>query len=142
LILAVVLLGACEDASYRDIGAEIGVLTDRTDALVPVATRRLTAFGRRAIPQIEIALHTASPAGKANLLRALDAIADPESAAILRHFAVYDPRPEIRTTCEEILTRWSRQPALAAAATRALAGIAAKRAHGEGPVVRGEPVAR
>jgi hypothetical protein len=140
LAAAALALAACEDASYRDIGAEITVLADRTDALVPLATRRLTAFGRRAIPQIEIALHTASPSGKANLLRALDAIADPESAAILRHFAVYDSRPAVRTACEDILTRWSRRPDLAPAANRALARIAEKRAHGEAPVVRGEAV--
>jgi len=140
--LAVALaLVACEDSSYLDIGAQISVLTERTDALVPPATRRLTGFGRRAIPQIEIALHTASPSGKANLLRAIDTIADPEAAAILRHFAVYDPVPEVRSACEEILTRWSRRADVAPAANRALARIADKRAHGEAPVLRGEPTA-
>jgi hypothetical protein len=138
-LAAALTLTACEDASYLDIGAQIGVLTERTDALVPPAILRLTRFGRRAIPQIEIALHTASPSGKANLLRAVDGIADPEAAAILRHFAVYDPVPAVRSTCEEILTRWSRRAELAPAATRALARIAEKRARGEAPLVRGEP---
>ncbi len=137
---AVLLLAAaCEDTSYRDIGAQITVLTERRDALVPGAVRQLTAFGRRALPQIETALHTASPEGKANLLRAVDAIADPEAAATLRHFAVYDPAAEVRSACEEILARWAARPPLAAAARGALARIADKRARGEGPVVRPEP---
>jgi hypothetical protein len=139
LLVATSVLAACEDISYRDIGAEIAVLTQRTDSLVPAATRRLVAHGHRAVPQIEIALHTATPAGKVNLLDALDQIADPESAAILRHFAVYDPQPEVRAACEAILLRWTRRPLLATAATHALARIADKRARGEGPLVRPEP---
>ena len=138
-VLGALLLAACEDTSYRDIGAQINVLTERRDALVPGAVRQLTALGRRALPQIETALHTASPEGKAHLLRAVDAIADPEAAAILRHFAVYDPSAEVRSACEEILGRWAARPALASAARGALARIAEKRARGEGPVVRPEP---
>jgi hypothetical protein len=141
-LLGAVSASACEDGSYRDIGAEISVLTQRTDALVPPARHRLAAFGRRAIPQIEIALHTASVAGKVNLLGALDEIADPEAAAILAHFGLYDAEPPVRAACEEILAGWSRRgdrAGLAAAAGRALARIADKRARGEGPVVRAEP---
>jgi HEAT repeat protein len=137
-LLALLVAGACEDASYRDIGAEITVLVQRNDPLVPPARRRLVAYGRRAVPHVEVALHTAPTAGKLNLLAALDEIADPEAAAILRHLAVYDPDPPVRAACEEILGRWSRRPALAAAAGRALEAIAAKRARGEGPIVRDE----
>jgi hypothetical protein len=137
LILLALLALACEDRSYRDIGGQINLLTQRSDAFVPPAIRRLAAFGRRALPQIEIALHTASPAGKVNLIHALDATAEPEAAAILRHFAVYDPSPEVRTACEEVLSRWSRVPTLKTAAEAALSRIADKRAKGEGPVVLG-----
>jgi HEAT repeat protein len=129
VFLAAGLLAGCEDRSYRDIGAEINVLTTRTDALVPPAIRRLSAYKRRALPQIEIALHTASPAGKVNLVRAIEAIDDREGVAILRHFAVYDPEPSVRTTCEEVLKKWQ--------ATAALARIQELRAKGEGPVVLG-----
>jgi HEAT repeat protein len=140
--LLAVLAAACEDTSYRDIGAEITVLTQRTDALVPPARHRLAAFGRQAILQIEIALHTASPAGKVNLLGALGEIADPEAAPILAHFAVYDAEPPVRAACEEILARWARRgdaAGLSAAAGRALTRVADKRSRGEGPVVRAEP---
>jgi hypothetical protein len=124
------LAGACEDRSYRDIGAEINVLTTRTDALVPPAMKRLAAYKKRALPQIEIALHTASPAGKVNLVRAIEAVGDREGVAILRHLAVYDPDTAVRTTCEEILETWQ--------AREALARIKELRAKGEGPVVLGQ----
>ncbi len=62
--LAVAFTAACEDTSYRDIGSEISLLTKRDDAFVPPAIKRLAAYGPRAIPQIETALHTASPTGK------------------------------------------------------------------------------
>lgn len=134
------LFAACEDTSYRDIGAEINVLTQRTDALVPPAIRRLAKWRRRAVPQIEIALHTASPAGKVNLVHALEAIGEPESAAILGHFAVYDPDPEVRTACDELLAKWTANPAPLGDAARAMqARVTEKRAHGEAPVVLGAP---
>jgi hypothetical protein len=135
----VAVAAGCEDRSYREIGGQINLITQRSDHLVPPAIRRLASFGGRALPQIEIALHTASPAGKTNLVRAIEAIADPEGAAILRHFAVYDPAPEVRAACEETLARWSDSPdARADAARAALARIAEKRARGEGPVVVGD----
>jgi HEAT repeat protein len=130
LALAVLLLLGCEDTSYRDIGAEIKLLTTRTDALVPPAIRRLAGYKRRAIPQIEIALHTASPAGKVNLVHALEAVGDGEAVAILRHFAVYDPDAEVRAACEGVLGTWG--------ASEALARIKEMRAKGEAPVVLGQ----
>jgi hypothetical protein len=138
--LLLLLAAACEDTSYRDIGAEINVLTQRTDALVAPAIRRLARYHRRAVPQIEIALHTASAAGKVNLVHALDAVAEPEAAAILRHFAIYDPDPEVRAACEEVLGKWAPLPSpLGPAAQAALARISEKRAQGEAPVVLRAP---
>src|SRR5205814_7296651 len=116
LALAALVLAGCEDGSYRDIGGDINVLCQRNDGLVPVATRRLVAFGRRALPQIETALHTASVSGKLHLLAAVEQIAEPEAAAIVRQFAVYDPEPQVRAACEELLTRWTARPPLAPAA--------------------------
>jgi hypothetical protein len=139
LALCLSFLAACEDTSYREIGAQIRVLSERTDGLVPPALERLARFRRRALPQIEIALHTASATGKRNLIEALGKIADPESAAILRHFAIYDPAPEVRAACDELLDRWTRAGGtLAKAAKAARAKVSARRAAGEGPVVVGE----
>ena len=128
-------LGACEDDSYRSIGGEIGILNTRTDALVQISIDRLRGHGRHAIPQIEIALHTASDPGRRNLITALHEIGDAEAIPILRHFAVYDVSPDIRTTCETILASWSgTDTPRAQAAKTALSRIAELRAQGEGPM--------
>ncbi len=52
---------ACEDISHADISDEINILVRRDDALVPPATDRLAVYQRKAIPQIETAIHTAAP---------------------------------------------------------------------------------
>ena len=107
-LLAIFLTApACDDRSYREIGASIDALTKRSDELPGLAIARLRQIGRRAVPQIETAMHTASPRGKVNLVSALAAIAEPESTAILQHFAVYDKSPEVRSACEELLANWA-----------------------------------
>jgi hypothetical protein len=101
---------------------------------VAEAIAQLAHIGRRTLPQIETALHTASSHGKTNLIRALDAIGDPEAATIVQHFAVYDASPEVRAACEELLQRWAAaSDGRAGPARQALARVAEKRAKGEGP---------
>jgi hypothetical protein len=106
LFAALLVLG-CDDRSYREIGAAIDVLAKRSEELPGPAIARLRQIGRRAVPQIETAMHTASPRGKVNLVSALAAIGEPESAAILQHFAVYDKSPEVRAACEDLLAKWA-----------------------------------
>ena len=105
--VALLVLPACDDRSYREIGAAIDVLAKRSDELPGPAIERLQKIGRRAVPQIETALHTTSARGKVNLVAALAAIGEPESAAILQHFAVYDKYPEVRSACEDLLAQWA-----------------------------------
>jgi len=106
LFVALLVLG-CDDRSYREIGAAIDALAKRSGEMPGPAIARLRQFGRRAVPQIETAMHTAPPHGKLNLVSALAAIGEPESAAILQHFAVYDKSPEVRAACEELLAKWA-----------------------------------
>jgi hypothetical protein len=128
------LIAGCEDRSYRDIGAHINALTKPGGTPTSEAIAQLARIGRRAVPQIETALHTASPRGKDNLIKALDAIGDPEAAPIVQHFAVYDASPEVRAECEEMLNRWASSGDRRAEPARlALQRVAAKRAKGEGP---------
>ena len=131
---------SCDDHSHTDIGDEINILTRRNDALVAPATDRLAGYGRKAVAQIETAMHTAAPFGRLHLITALEKIGEPESAWVLRHVAVYDVTPEIRDAAEALLTRWSTDPRkpLADAARTALAEIAHKRAVGEGPLLFGD----
>jgi hypothetical protein len=137
------LVPACEDASHRDIQDEINILTRRNDALVSPATDRLARYGRLAIPQIEVAMHTAAPMGRMHLVEALDRIGDGEAIPVLRHFSLYDVRPEVREACAALLSRWAGAPATAPPPARgraerarlALAEVARKRAAGEGPLI-------
>ena len=135
LALALILVGAgCEDRSYREIGAQINVLTKPGGGPAADAIAQLARIGHRALPQIETALHTAPPRGKSNLIRALDAIGDPEAAPIVQHFAVYDASAEVRAACEELLQRWAAAgDRRAGPARQALARVSEKRAKGEGP---------
>jgi hypothetical protein len=54
-------------------------------------------------------MHTASARGKVNLVSALAAIGEPESTAILQHFATYDKSPEVRAACEDLLRTWAAE---------------------------------
>jgi hypothetical protein len=77
-------------------------------------------------------MHTASARGKVNLVAALAAIGEPESAAILQHFAVYDANSEVRTACDEVLAKWAAgNDPKTAPAKQALARIAEKRRLGQ-----------
>ena len=140
LLVTSLWLGACEDSSHRGIGDEINLLTRRNDALVPPAIERLAGYRRKAIAQIETALHTAAPYGRLHLLAALEKIDDAEAVPILRHVAVYDVNGEVRETAERILASWAagaREPGRSrAVAARAL--IDRKRAAGEGPLLWGD----
>jgi hypothetical protein len=136
LAVALLTAGGCEDRSYRDIGGAISVLTRRNDGLVAPATAQLVSFGRRAIPQIEIALHTAPATGRLHLLEALAQIGDPEAVPILRHLAAYDGSADVRAGAEALLGRWAADASAAARAARArtaLARVSEKRARGERP---------
>ena len=133
-LLLLLLFAGCEDRSYREIGAQINGLTKPGETPPSEAIAQLARIGRRAVPQIETALHTASPRGKSNLIKALDAIGEPEAAPIVQHFAVYDASPEVRAECEDMLNRWAASGDRRAEPARlALQKVAAKRAKGEGP---------
>jgi hypothetical protein len=124
------VLAGCEDRSYRVIGAQIETLT-KEKGLVDPAVARLARIGRRAIPQIETALHTASARGKTNLIGALEAIGDVEAVPILQHFATFDADSGVRSACGALLGKWAVPPdARSEAARKALARVAEKRARG------------
>jgi hypothetical protein len=134
------LFGACDDVSHQDIGDEINILGRRDDQLVGPATDRLAAYKRRAIPQIETALHTSAPTGRLHLLAALDRIGDEEAVPVLRHVAVYDITPDVRQTAQGVLSRWAEggDARRTGRARAALAEIARRRAAGEGPLLFGD----
>jgi hypothetical protein len=141
LLLAASLAPACEDGSHGDIADEINILVRRNDQLVPPAMDRLTAFKRAAIPQMEIALHTAAPYGRQHLIAAFARIGDGEAVPILRHVALFDVTPDVRAPAEAVLSRWASDSSDRPRAVRAAAAleeIARRRAAGEGPLLYGD----
>jgi hypothetical protein len=138
-LVALIPLAGCDDVAHRDIGDEINILVRRDDQLVGPATERLAAYGRKAVPQIETALHTAAPPGRLHLTAALDRIGDEEAVPVLRHIAIYDVRAEVRDAAEAVLVRFAAGAgARASRAAAARVEIARKRAAGEGPLVLGD----
>ena len=144
LALVVPALAACDDVNHRDLQDEINILTRRNDALVSPATDRLARYGRFAIPQIEVAMHTAAPVGRMHLVDAIDRVGDGEAIPVLRHFAVYDIDTEVREACEAVLRRWAAEPETSATRERgrrtlraraAILEITRKRAVGEAPLL-------
>ena len=132
LLVLLLFPSGCDDRSYREIGASIDVLTKKSDDLPGPAIARLAKIGRRAVPQLETAMHTASARGKVNLVAALAAIGEPESAAILQHFAVYDKSPEVRAACDDLLAQWAALgDARGIAAKGAIARVEEKRRMGQ-----------
>jgi len=136
-VMLAVAGAACEESAHRDIQDEINILTRRNDALVPPATERLAKYGRLAVPQIETAMHTAAPTGRLHLVAAFERIGDGEAVPVLRHFAVYDVRAEVRQACADVLAKWAASGAGARGerARAAQVEIARKQDAGEAPLV-------
>ena len=83
------------------------------------ATERLVPHGRRAIVIIEAALHTAQPPGRKNLIVALRRIHDADAVPLLRHFAVFDASPDVRTEARWTLEQWALEKGELGAKSRA-----------------------
>lgn len=118
-VLAVLLLApACNDAD-DDIRANVTLLCNHEGALATAAAEHLTRYGRKAIPTIESAMHTASPTGKKNLILALRKIGDAEAVPLLGHLAEFEPNADVRREAEWTLKGWAADDKSAERATRA-----------------------
>ncbi|HEX9101679.1 MAG TPA: HEAT repeat domain-containing protein [Polyangia bacterium] len=113
---------ACNDAD-DDIRANVTLLCNHEGALATAAAEHLTRYGRRAIPTIEAAMHTASPTGKKNLILALRKIGDVEAVPLLGHVAQFEPNADVRREAEWTLRQWAddgKAPERAARAKQSL----------------------
>jgi len=97
---------ACSDAD-DDIRANVTLLCNHEGALATAAADHLTRYGRKAIPTIEAAMHTASPTGKKNLILALRKIGDVEAVPLLGHLAQFEPNADVRREAEWTLRQWA-----------------------------------
>ena len=114
----VVAAPACNDAD-DDIRANVTLLCNHEGALATAAADHLARYGRRAIPTIEAAMHTATATGKKNLILALRKIGDEESVPLLGHIARFEPNPDVRREAEWTLRQWAGDAKTPARATRA-----------------------
>ncbi len=139
-LLLCVALGACEGDVHKQIHGHIYVVVNRDDALVAPAVQSLVARQTQILPQVETALHTARPVGRLRLLEVLSRVRHTETVPLLRHFALFDADPRVRTLAESTLKTWQASEAspLATAADVSLRWLGAKRALGLGPLVREE----
>jgi hypothetical protein len=96
------------------------------------AAERVARHGRRALPSIEAALHTAEAAGRKNLIAALRKIGEAESVPLLRHVALFDAAADVRREAEWTLRSWATgDGARAVKAREALRVIEERRAREE-----------
>jgi hypothetical protein len=118
----VVAAPACNDAD-DDIRANVTLLCNHEGALATAAADHLARYGRRAIPTVEAAMHTASATGKKNLILALRKIGDDEAVPLLSHIARFEPNADVRREAEWTLRQWAGDPKTPARATRAKAAV-------------------
>lgn len=122
LIALVAAAPACNDAD-DDIRANVTLLCNHEGALATAAADHLARYGRRAIPTIEAAMHTASATGKKNLIFALRRIGDVEAVPLLGHLAQFEPNADVRREAEWTLRQWAadaKQPDRALRARQAV----------------------
>jgi hypothetical protein len=115
---------ACNDAD-DDIRANVTLLCNHEGVLATAAAEHLQRYGRRAIPTIEAAMHTASPTGKKNLILALRKIGDAEAIPLLAHIAQFEPSEDVRREAEWTLRQWAADGTAKERAARAKAAVRA-----------------
>jgi hypothetical protein len=103
------LLFACSSNTDDDIRGQVTLLLNQEGAPAQAAAKKLVAHGKRAIPTVESALHTASPAGKKNLIGILRQIGDESAIPLLRHIAVYEPAEDVRKEALWTLQGWAKE---------------------------------
>jgi HEAT repeat protein len=125
-VICIALLAvSCSDAADDDIRAHVTIAVHHEGKEAQAAADYLAKYGRRAIPTIEAAMHTASPDGRKNLILALRRIADPEAVPLLAHLAQFDPAPDVRREASWTLRKWAQGPANQPLAEKSRAAVRA-----------------
>jgi hypothetical protein len=112
LLGAPTVQGGCTRHADDDaIRIEVQALTLERGEHTMVAADRIARHGRRAIPSIEAALHTADDVGRRNLVLALRKVGDAEAVPLLQHLAAYDSDELVKKESEWTLKTWAQDPA-------------------------------
>jgi hypothetical protein len=110
LLSALFLLGACNDndpAQELALRRSVQLAASEEGELADKAAATLSARGKDALPEIEMALHTAPPAGRRNLVVALRRTQAAEAVPLLGHLAAFDEDPAVRLEARWTLKLWS-----------------------------------
>src|SRR5947208_14384379 len=94
-LLFLALFG-CSDSVDGQIRARVTILTSHEGTPVQQAADELAHYGRRSIVTLEAALHTATPAGRKNIILALRKLGDGEAVPLLAHLALHDSEKDVR----------------------------------------------
>ena len=105
---SVAIGGGCESIGDDRLRAEVQQLTLAQGEVANAASQRLARHGRRVIPSIEAALHTADVPGRKNLVMALRRIGDVEGVALLAHLAANDPATDVQREALWTLRGWAK----------------------------------
>jgi hypothetical protein len=108
-LLVLCLICACNGSPDEDIRGQVTMLLHQEGAPAQAASAKLVAHGKRAIPTIESAMHTASPTGKKNLILVLRQIGDEAAIPLLGHLAVYEPAEDARKEALWTLQSWAKE---------------------------------
>jgi hypothetical protein len=119
-----VLAAACNDVD-DDVHANVTLLCNHEGTLAQAAADHLQRYGKRAIPTIEAAMHTASVPGRKNLILALRRIGDVDAVPLLGHIAITDGSPDVRREAEWTLKQWAADTKATDRADRARAALRA-----------------
>jgi hypothetical protein len=122
LVALLVAAAACNDVD-DDIRGNVTLLCNHEGALAMAAAERLERYGKRAIPTMEAAMHTAGTVGRKNLILGLRRIGDVDAIPLLGHIAVYDGSPDVRREAEWTLRQWAADGKRADRADRARAAV-------------------
>lgn len=125
IILAMGLAGCGGDRDDNDIRADVTLISKHEGAIAANATEHLARYGRRGIPTVEAAMHTATPTGKKNLILALRKIGDVEAVPLLRHIATFEPLEDVRREADWTLHQWAGDKSNARRADAARAAVRA-----------------
>jgi hypothetical protein len=103
----------------RALQDDVTIVASQEGTVVEQAIARVARRGRRALPPIETALHTASAEGRLNLILALRRIGDIDAVPLLRHLALHDAEDGVRKEAEFTLRQWASSGGARADAARA-----------------------
>ena len=109
LVCGLLLLSACTSSTDDQIRGQVTLLLNEEGAPAEAAAHRLVGFGKRAIPTLEAAMHTASPSGKKALIGVMRQIGDESAIPLLGHIATYEPDEGVRREALWTLQLWAKQ---------------------------------